>query len=121
MDRREIVRWLVLNHICDGYESVVPYILPGVVKIGAKFGWIIDYSEVVESLAGLIADGLAKAYALSSEEPHYVPLEGMPPDDVMAEESFEASFLATEVGVSEMKRLSEKHMSKDSWWPFDDD
>lgn len=66
----------------------------------------------MEALSGLVADGLAKAYTLSSRVPNTTPLEGMPPVDVV-EEYFRTYFLITEKGM-------EVHLADANWWPFDE-
>ncbi len=69
MNRSELIRRMVLNSICDDYENVDQVILPDVVRDSAKFGFTVERADVVNALAGLIEDGLAKAYLLSSREP----------------------------------------------------
>jgi hypothetical protein len=113
MDRRELVRLLVLRQICDDYENVDQIIFPGVAKDAAKCGLVIERSEIVNALAGLIQDGLAQAYLLSSHPPYATELQGMPPLDVI-EEYFETFFWATKLG----KDLRVSHMTS---WPFDDE
>ena len=88
----------VLENICDDYENVDQIILPSVARDGARCGLTIERSEVVDALAKLIAQGLAKAYLLSSREPFSVELAGMPPVDVV-EEDFRTYFLATRKGI----------------------
>ncbi len=104
---------MVLREICDDYENVDQVILRNVAKDGAKLGMTIERSEVVDALAWLIQDGLAKAYRLSGTKPFAIELEGMPPLDVV-EEDFKTYFWATKEGL-------DIHLSDDSWWPFDDD
>ena len=98
MDRIELVRLLVLCEICDDYENVDQIILPNVAKRAAKCGLVIERSEIVNALAGLVQDGLAKAYRLSPFEPYSTELQGMPPLDVI-EEFFETYFWATKKGI----------------------
>ena len=57
---------MVLNEICDDYENVDQIILPQVAQNAVKCGLVIERSEIVEALAGLIQDGMAKAYLLST-------------------------------------------------------
>ena len=53
----------------DDYENVDQIILPTVAKLAAsEYGLTIERPEVVSALAGLVADGLAKAYLLSGEQ-----------------------------------------------------
>ena len=116
MNRNEVVRLLVLNEIMDDYENVDQMILKGVTELGAKLGWSIDRTEVVNALAELIQQGLAKAYDLSSPPPH-IPLQGMPAMDVvenMTDEVFHTYFYVTPAGM-------EYHLAEDMPWPFDDD
>jgi hypothetical protein len=67
----------------------------------------------VDALAGLIQDGLAKAYLLAPFEPFSTELQGMPPLGII-EEDFETYFYATKKGID--LRLS--HWTS---WPFDDE
>ena len=111
MDRRELVRLLVLNEICDDYENVDQIILPHVAKQAAKCGLVIERPEIVNALAGLVQDGFAQAYLLSSHPPYLTELQGMPPLDVI-EEDFETYFYVTKRGID----LRRSHMTS---WPFD--
>jgi len=95
MHRSELVRLMVLCEICDDYENVDQIILPHVAKDAAKCGLVIERSEIVHALSGLIQDGLAKAYRLSPFEPYSTELQGMPPLDVI-EENFETLLLGDE-------------------------
>jgi hypothetical protein len=113
MDRRELVRLLVLNEICDDLENVDQIILPHVAEQTAKCGLTIERSEIVEALGGLVRDGLAKVYILSPWEPFSTELANMPPLDVV-EENFETYFYVTKKGI-------DLHLSDDTWWPFDDE
>ena len=99
MDRRELVRLLVLNEICDDLENVDQIILPHVAKGAAKCGLAVERSEVVDALAGLVKDGLAKAYDLTPpvRDPFSRELPGMPSLDV-AEEYFTNLLLCHETG-----------------------
>jgi hypothetical protein len=65
MERRERVRRLVLNSICDDFENVDQIILQDVTREGSKLGLTIERSDIVDALEGLIVDGLVKAYLLS--------------------------------------------------------
>jgi hypothetical protein len=58
---------------------------------------VIERSEIVDALAELIQDGLAKAYLLSPFEPFSTELEVMPPLDVI-EQDFETYFYVTKKG-----------------------
>ncbi len=100
MIRSELVRRLVLNSICDDFENVDQVILREVAEAGAKCGLTIERSEVVQALAGLIADGLAKAYILSGsgDDPFSGELKGMPPMDAV-EEDFKTYFYITKQGM----------------------
>jgi len=107
--RSEFVRRLVLNSICDDGENVDQIILWDVNRDAAKCGLAIERAEIVDALAGLVADGLAKA----SFPGESVKIEGMPPMDVV-EEFFKTYFFITEMGM-------ELHLSDGTWYPFDDD
>src|SRR5713226_3735150 len=85
MNRSELVRWLVLNEISDDYENVDQIILANVAKQGAKLRLAIDRSEIVDALAHLIEEGLAKAYLLCAKEPCSTEVPGMPALDVIEE------------------------------------
>jgi len=113
MNRSELIRRLVLNAICDGYQNVDQVILLQVAEGGAMLGLAIARSDVVDALAGLIADGLAKAYLLSCREPHSTELQGMPSLEVV-EENFTTYFDITQKGM-------DLHLSDDTWWPFGND
>jgi hypothetical protein len=115
MIRSELVRRLVLNSICDDFENVDQVILRDVSEAGAECGLLIERSEVVDALAGLIDDGLAKAYILagSGRDPFSGELQGMPPMDVI-EENFRTYFYITKKGM-------DLHLADDTWWPFDDE
>jgi hypothetical protein len=101
---------MVLKAICDDYENVDQVIFRDVAGDGANLGLTIARSEIVDSLAELIADGLANAYLLSSGEPCSTELQGMPSLDVI-EENFTTYFYITKKGM-------DLHMSDNMWWPF---
>ena len=116
MERRELIRRLVLNSICDDFENVDQIILRDVTRDGSKFGLTIERSDIVDALKGLIEDGLAKAYLLLGNmgpDPFAGELPGMPPLDVV-EENFQTYFYITKKGM-------DYHLADDSWWPFEDD
>jgi len=113
MTRSAFVRRLVLKWICDDYENVDQCILHDVAAEGVRCGLTITRAEVVTALAGLIEDGLAKAYDLSRRKPLDAELPGMPPMDEV-EEDFKTYFTSTPQGT-------ELQVSDDSWYPFDDD
>jgi hypothetical protein len=114
MDRRELVRRLVLIEISDDFENVDQIILPNVAKDAAKCGLSIERAEIVDALAGLVKDGLAKAYILTPPcgDPFSREFQGMPSLDVV-EEDFETYFYVTRQG----KDL----VSDDTWRPLDDE
>jgi hypothetical protein len=115
LSRSQFLRRLVLNWITDDFENVDQVILRHVAEDAAKCGLTVERPEVVAALAGLIEDGLAKAYILSgdSRDPFAGELQGMPPMDEV-EEYFKTYFYATKKGL-------DLHTSEDAWWPFDDD
>jgi hypothetical protein len=115
MDRSELMRLMVLNEICDDFENVDQVILPNIAREGAKCGLSIERSEIVDALAGLVKDGLAKAYILTPPcgDPFSREFQGMPPLDVI-EEYFETYFYVTKKGM-------DLQLSGDTWWPFDDE
>ncbi len=114
LSRSEFVRRLVLNSITDDYENVDQVILRDVAEDAAKCGLTVERPEVVNALAALIEDGLAKAYILDAYSTDSSPeLQGMPPMDVV-EEDFKTYFLITKKGM-------DLHLSEDAWWPFDDE
>ena len=91
MNRRELVRKLVLSEISDDCENVDQCIWRHVAEVGAKCGLTIERSEIVDALAELIDGGLAKAYIFSGTERFPTELQSMPPLDVV-EEYFPAYF-----------------------------
>ncbi len=115
MTRDEFVRILVLNEISDDFENVDQIILPGVSKTAAKCVLTITRAEVVNALAGLVSEGLAKAYHLSPwpDDPSAGELPGMPEMDEI-EENFRTYFYITEKGMA-------LHLADDDPWPLDDD
>ncbi len=116
LSRSEFVRRLVLNCITDDFENVDQVILRDVAENAAKCGLTVERPEVVRALAGLIEDGLAKAYILSPwpNDPFSGELPCMPPMDVV-EEYFKTYFYITKKGLD----LHSLHRS-DGTWPFDD-
>jgi len=112
MNRSEKIRWLVLREISDDYENVDQVVLRGVREVGAKCGLTIERPDVLEALAGLIENGLAKAYLLSATKPFATEIEGMPALDII-EEDFRTYFYITKKGL-------DLHRSDDSLWPFED-
>ena len=116
MERRELIRRLVLNSICDDFENLDQVILRDVARDGSKFGLTIERSDIVDALKGLIEDGFAKAYLLSSTmgpDPFAGEVPGMPPLDVV-EKDFKTYFYITKKGM-------DFHLADDSWWPFDNE
>ena len=113
MTRTELIRLLVLREICDDFENVDQIILPNISRDGASYGFTVERPEVVEALAWLVTEGLAKAYILSSRPPHETQIGGMPSIDHV-EDDFRTYFLATDNG----RHL---HRADDSWWPFGDE
>lgn len=114
MERRELIRRLVLNSICDDFENVDQTILRDVASNGSRFGLTVERPDVVDALEGLIADGLAKAYLLSGKihDPFDGELPGLPPMGTV-EEDFRTYFYITKKGM-------ELHLADDTWWPFED-
>ncbi len=115
MERRELIRRLVLDSICDDVENVDQIILPDVAREGSRLGLTIERSDIVDALEGLVEDGLAKAYLLSGTmgpDPFAGELPGMPSLDAV-EENFQTYFYITKKGT-------DFHLADDTWWPFDD-
>ena len=110
MNRRELVCRLVLDSICNDYENVDQIILGEVAKLASRCGLTIERPEIVDALASLIDDGLAKGYLLSNVATEF---HGMPAIDIV-EEDFRTYFYVT-------KRGKELQLSDDKWWPFDDE
>jgi len=104
---------MVLSTIADDYENVDQIILPSIARDCARLGFTVARSEIVDALAKLIGDGLAKAYLLSTKEPFSAEIHGMPPLDVI-EDDFRTYFYVTKQGIDLLR-------SDDSGWPFDDD
>jgi hypothetical protein len=116
MERRELIRRLVLNSICDDFENVDQIILRDVTRDGSRFGLTIERSDIVDALKGLIEDGFAKAYRLfggMGPDPFAGELPGMPSMDIV-EENFQTYFYIIKKGM-------DFHLADDSWWPFDDE
>jgi hypothetical protein len=112
VERNEFVRRLTLNEITDDYEKIDQIILPTVAEDGARLGFAVESSDIVMALAGLIEDGLARAYLLPHREPAQ-ELPGMPCVDEV-ETNFKTYFYVTRKGM-------DFHLSDDTWWPFDDE
>lgn len=112
MERNKLVRLMVLNEICDDYENIDQIILPHLARQCAKLGFAVERSDIVRALAELVADGLAKAYRLSSTAP-VKELQGMPQLDAV-DEDFEIYFYITDKGMV-------LQLSDDQEWPFDDE
>jgi hypothetical protein len=115
LSRSEFVRRLVLNSISDDFENVDQVILRDVAEDAAKCGLAVERPEVVEALAALIEEGLAKAYISppSKDDPPSGELQGMPPMEAV-EEDFKTYFYRTKKGL-------DFRTSDDAWWPFDDE
>ena len=102
---------MVLVTIADDYENVDQIIFPVVARDCAKLGLTVARSDIVDALAKLIEDGLAKANLLSPTEPCSTELQGMPKVDIV-EEYFTTYFYITRKGI-------DFHLSDDTLWPFD--
>jgi hypothetical protein len=113
MTRRHLVERLVLWSICDDYENVDQVILPDVAAEGSKCGLTIERPEIVDALAVLVKNGLAKAYLLSGTKPYSTELPGMP-DIAVPEKYFKTYFYITKKGI-------DLHLSDDTYWPVDDE
>lgn len=109
MNRTELVRRLVLNSICDDFGNIDQVILRDVAKEAAELGLTIERAGVVDALASLINDGLAKAYVLPgpTRDPFSGALQGTPPVDVI-EEDFKTYFYITNTGM-------DLHLGIDDW------
>ncbi len=116
MERRELIRRLVLNSICDDFENVDQIILPNVARDASKFGLTFERTDIVDALRGLVEDGLAKAYVLAGttgRSPFSGEIPGMPSLDAV-EENFQTYFYITKKGTA-------FHLADDTWWPSDDE
>jgi hypothetical protein len=98
LKRGEFVKRAVLTTICDDYENVDQVILRDVAGKGAKRGFEVARAEIVDALAALMEEGLAKAYRLSGIQPFAVELKAMPGLEVI-EEKYATYFLATKKGI----------------------
>jgi hypothetical protein len=107
LTRSEFIRRAVLDAICDDWENIDQQILQQAVVYCAKCGITIERPEIVETLAGLMKDGLAQAYGPPSGD----LLDAMPNVDE-PEEYFETYFGITDKGM-------ELHMSDDPSDPLD--
>jgi hypothetical protein len=115
MIRTEVVRRLVLNSICDDFENVDQVILRDVAEAATRYGLTVERADVVDALAGLVEDGLAKAYILrgSGRDPFSGVLQGMPVIDTV-EEDFQTYFFITKKGM-------DLHLADDTWRPLDEE
>ena len=105
MDRRELIRMLVLNEISDDYEEPT-HIFEQLANVGRSFGVPIDESDITRALGELVRSGWAKAYRFTGADAQ--ELLGFPsPDDR------DSYYLITNKG-------REAH-SAFGGWPFDDD
>jgi hypothetical protein len=106
---------MVLAAMCDDFENIDQIILPVVARDCAKLGFSVERAEIVNTVSGLVMDGLAKAYDLSgsNKDPFPGELHGMPPVDIV-EEDFKTYFYVTKKG-------KDLQTSDYTWWPFDDD
>ncbi len=100
MTRSELVRRFVLDSIFENYESEGQIIFDDVAEKAAQCGLTIDRAEIVDALAGLVQDRLAK-------------IQGIPASDA-AEDPSKAHFLITGDGV-------DLCLSDGTWDPLDDD
>src|SRR3989442_13276343 len=85
---------MVLDAISDDFENVDQIILPNVAEDCGKLEFVVERSEIVRALAGLVEDGLAKAYDLHNlpnRNPFSGELRSMPTLD-QVEESFRTYF-----------------------------
>lgn len=112
MDKNKLVRLMVLNEISDDYENIDQIILPRIARECEKLGIVVERPDIVSALRELMADGLARAYILSSTEPAQ-ECSSMPLVDVV-EEAFKTYFYITPKGMA-------LHLSDDTWWPFDEE
>ncbi len=76
-------------------------------------GITVERSEVVDTLSGLVEEGMAKAYLLSRREPYQTEIARMPPIDLI-EMDFQTYFYITKKGL-------DFHCADGTWWPFTDD
>jgi hypothetical protein len=89
--RREHIRRDVLDAIANDYETFA-MVLSEVRKWNPEF--VVTDGEVLTALRSLVAEGLAKAYLLSSQPPHVTEL---PFEEGMIAELY---FYATKAGVA---------------------
>jgi hypothetical protein len=97
--------------MCDDFENIDQIILPSVRRDGTELGLVIDRPEIVETVAELVNEGMAKAYLLvpGIGDPFSGELPGMPPVDII-EEDFKTYFYATKKGI-------DFYVSDTSWMP----
>jgi hypothetical protein len=108
MTRKEFVERLVLNEICDDYESL-EHVSKWIDKDAHRCGLAIQPAEIVESLGELIALGLARAYLFREGARKPDEIAGMP-----AVNKIEGYyFWATPRGI-------DLQLSDGRWYPFDD-
>jgi hypothetical protein len=109
--RRELVRRIVLNEICDDYENLSVSIADPVGRRVRDCGFTIERSEIAMLLLELVELGWAKAYQLGGQE--VVEYDRMPSVEEMDNPNG-AWFYVTHAG---MKVQSAGYEG----WPFDDE
>ncbi len=72
--RNEMLRLIVLSTIADDYESF-RIIAHETSERSAKLGLAVNHEMILDVLADLILQGLAKAYVLSPQVPYATPAE----------------------------------------------
>jgi hypothetical protein len=75
--RHETLRVMVLSVIADDYESF-RIIAHETSEWAGEVGLAVNHRGILDVLAGLILEGLAKAYILSSHAPYATPVEYSP-------------------------------------------
>lgn len=105
--RRDLVRRMVLNEICDGYECLYQITIQLAIST-SRCGLTIETPEVLAALGDLISGGLARAEGI----------EGMPPIEEIGSPH--------ELGLDDVYfRITDKgmqlHLADYPDWPFDDD
>lgn len=107
-NRAEFIRMFILDVVCDDYESLQK-IFEDAASFSKQFQVDLTPQELVEALAGLIAEGLVDCYRLSPDAPNE-RIRGVPENVSVADHYFYISDEGRPI-----------HMSEYPFWPWDDE
>jgi hypothetical protein len=100
----DTLRVMVLSVIADDYESF-PIIAHETSEWAGQIGLAVNHEKILDALEGLILEGLAKAYVLSSHKPHAVSVT------FSRELSWDHWYWITSDGKQLLEHLQTKHDS----------